>query len=128
MDELLQVEVVDRSNGVAQVHLVGEMDIASEQSVASVIERLMSDADAQTIVIDLSDVSFCDAAGLGVFAHAQRGAAATGRTIVLANPKPIVGRLFEIVQFGRAVTIDTAWGEPDDPKASAGGADGSETT
>jgi anti-anti-sigma factor len=83
--------------------------------------QLVSTTSASTIVVDLSDLPYCDASGLNVFAQAQCDAAHRGKTIMLAHPRPMVQQVFDIVQFGRVVTINTSSGGTDDRKASAGG-------
>lgn len=48
------------------------------------------------IVVDLSDLSFCDSSGLTALIHAQRTAAEHGRRVVLRTPPPQVRRLLEM--------------------------------
>ena len=116
----LQFEVSSRREGVVEVRLIGELDLANA-SVAEVgMYQLLATSDAETIVVDLSALSFCDAAGLNFFSAAQRIAAAQDKAIVLANPRGIVARVLESVQFGRVVDIaEPDWDE--DREISSGG-------
>lgn len=67
----------------------GEIDIASAPGLR---ERLMGllRPHASQIIIDLSEVSFCDASGLAVLVGASRRAALLGGFLRLAAPAPLL--------------------------------------
>src|SRR5207244_521966 len=98
-------EVSNRRRGVVEVRLIGELDLANASVVEVGMYQLLGTPDAQTIVVDLSALSFCDAAGLNLFTAAQRIAAKQDKAIILANPRGMVARILESVQFGRMVDI-----------------------
>lgn len=66
----IQVRQVD---GTVRVIIDGEVDLAAEDQFEAAIEQAVASS-AATIVIDLDQVSFLDAAGLGLIArHAWAG-------------------------------------------------------
>jgi anti-anti-sigma factor len=106
--DLLSVEIIDDAHGRAEVRVSGELDVASRSSLESSLSRLWTSLDFETITLNLAELTFCDAAGLHAFAVARREAAAHGKTLVLANVRPPVSAVFDAVQFGRGVPIDTS--------------------
>jgi len=107
MDDQIYVEAVE-TPGTAQLRLCGELDVASRSLVESAVVQLARDAEAETIVVDLAGLTFCDASGLHAFAAGQQEAAAHGKTLVLAHPGPEVQLLLDTVDFGRVVQIRTS--------------------
>jgi anti-anti-sigma factor len=57
------------------------------------------------LIFDLSDVSFCDAAGLAVLIGTQRRATAIGIALCLAAPRPQVTNILHVTGLDRALTI-----------------------
>jgi anti-anti-sigma factor len=118
MDDLLSVDIVDASDR-AEVFVSGELDSTSRSTLETALSRVLNESDAETITLDLTELTFCDAAGLHAIAAVQQTAAAHSKTLVLANVGPAVALLFDAVQFADVVPIQTA-GEPtlnDDPRA-----------
>jgi anti-anti-sigma factor len=115
---LIRVEVFDDSDGRVRVRVAGELDLASRSVFESKVLRLISETQAHSVVIDLAELSFCDASGLNAFAAAHRQAAARNKTLVLANATSTVALLFDTVQFGRVVPIHSADGSSDAPGQS----------
>jgi anti-anti-sigma factor len=108
MNEPLSVEIIDDANGRAELLVSGQLDLASRSTLESTLRRLLADSDAETITLNLAELTFCDGAGLHAFAAAQREAAAHRKTLVLANVCPAVLVVFDTVQFGRVVPIQTS--------------------
>ena len=75
---------------VAVVKIVGELDSYSAQLVEPALRRFVLFAD--DVAIDLSEVSFIDAAGLCLLNSLAEGALA----VRLENPGPRISHLFEI--------------------------------
>ncbi|SEG24810.1 anti-anti-sigma factor [Thermomonospora echinospora] len=86
------------------VALHGELDLAT---TAVLRERLLATLHHGTrlLIIDLSGVSFCDAAGLTVLLGTQRRAAGLGITLSLAAPNPQVAKLLRITGLDRSLTV-----------------------
>jgi anti-sigma B factor antagonist len=93
MGEALSIEV-RRERDHAIVTAAGEIDIAT---VARLRERLFELADSgQSIIVDLSQVSFVDSAGLGALVGAAKRAAAHGVTLHAVGARPQIRQLFRV--------------------------------
>jgi anti-anti-sigma factor len=99
--------------------LEGDLDIATAPPLR---ERLLGvlGPGVRLLIIDLSGVSFCDAAGLAVLIGAQRRTIARGIIVRLAAPRPQLAKLLRITGLDRSFTIcasladalPTEWREP----------------
>lgn len=83
----------NRDNGVT-VRLLGELDIVSAGAARRALEQL--DAGIQQIVLDLSHITFCDAAGVGFLLTAQEQARTTGRDLVIRHASRAVRRVLAL--------------------------------
>src|ERR1700758_2251633 len=90
--------------GLTIARLEGDLDIAT---IPALRERLLSvlSPGVRLFVIDLSGVSFCDAAGLGMLIGTQRRATARGITLRLAAPRPQMAKLLRVTGLDRSLTI-----------------------
>ncbi|WP_283136143.1 STAS domain-containing protein [Rhizohabitans arisaemae] len=86
------------------VHLSGEIDIFTSEALR---RRLMSTLRHSTslLVIDLSEVSFCDAGGLAVLVGIQHRARSMGITLALTAPRPFVSRLLHVTGLERGLPV-----------------------
>ncbi|HEY1178192.1 MAG TPA: STAS domain-containing protein [Phytomonospora sp.] len=69
--EGLRIEVADEA-GVRLVRLCGEMDIAVQGAVANEFHSLVADAPGVFVVVDMSEVGFCDSSGIGMLIRSAR--------------------------------------------------------
>ena len=95
---------VRTAGGVTIGELTGEVDIAS---VPALRERLLGllRPGSSRLVIDLSEVSFCDASGLAVLVGAGRRARLLGGFLRLAAVSPQVGRVLHLAGLLRSFAI-----------------------
>ncbi len=92
---------VRREPGYVLVTVTGEVDYAS---AAGLRERLLALADdGRPLVVDLDQVSFIDAAGLGALAAAARRASAHGASLHVVCVGHRIRRLFGITGLDRVV-------------------------
>ncbi len=79
------------------VRVSGEMDMDRAQvfraDLAAAIERAAS---GREVVIDLTDLSFCDSSGLNVLLGARLDAQQAGHLLRLAGPSSQMTRLLEV--------------------------------
>lgn len=87
----LTLEVVDR-DGVVLVCAQGEIDLASTGRLA----RVLAPFTDRPVMLDLSQVSYLDAAGIGVLVETDRRLRARDARLVVHAPTPLVRRLLEI--------------------------------
>jgi len=88
---------VRRECGCAVITVTGEVDIATAAQLRERISGLIgSDA---PLVADLNQVSFIDAAGLGVLVGVARRCAALGSSLHVACAQPQTRRLFRLTRL-----------------------------
>lgn len=103
-----RAEANRNGNNSATVRLIGELDMASADAARRALDLL--DAGIQQIVLDLSHITFCDAAGVRFLLTAQEQARTTGRELVVRHPSRSVRRVL-------AITGDLPAICPTDPSA-----------
>src|SRR6266404_2131711 len=84
-DGYLRVATVPRMSG-GYVRLIGDLDRASVDLARVEIRRLV--AAHRAVVVDLAPLSFCDAAGIGLFLEVTEMAQSIGHMITFARPRP----------------------------------------
>jgi len=93
-------------DGQAVVRFIGELDLAGAELAQHDGLRALASTDGGPLILDLSELSFCDSSGLGVLLRIQYEARQQGRALVLQNPNPAVQRLLEIVGLDERFTIE----------------------
>jgi anti-sigma B factor antagonist len=86
------------------VHLSGEIDIFTSEALR---RRLLGALRSSTsmLVLDLSEVSFCDASGLAIMVGIQHRARARGIGFALTAPRPNMTRVLNITGLDRSLPI-----------------------
>ncbi|MCA2228824.1 STAS domain-containing protein [Nonomuraea aurantiaca] len=77
------------------VHLRGELDLATREAVRERLLRALQHSTSM-LILDLSGVSFCDAAGLSVLVGVQRQARSLDIALGLAAPRPHVAKVLRL--------------------------------
>jgi len=85
----------------------GELDVAVTSTLAAAMRRALGDA-PQIVVLDLSSVTFIDAAGVRAVVTAHRQAQARGAEVTIIPAREAVHRVFVIV--GVAASLPFAAG------------------
>jgi anti-sigma B factor antagonist len=99
----LNVRTSDRPGGV-QVHLAGELDIAS----AAKLEEELAPVEARKpplLVIDLRSLDFMDSSGLRALVAADTRAREQGRRLVLIRGRERVQKVFSITRLDERFEI-----------------------
>jgi anti-sigma B factor antagonist len=84
--------------------LRGDLDIATIPALREQLVGVLGPG-VRLLIIDLSEVSFCGAAGLAMLTGTQRRARARGITVRLAAPRPQTAKLLRITGLDRSLTI-----------------------
>ncbi|MCF6467995.1 STAS domain-containing protein [Nonomuraea sp. MG754425] len=83
------------------LHVVGDLDVAGAPRLRAELEQALAAADPLNLVVDLTEVPFCDSVGLGVlvaaFNHVRR---MNGRMILVVAPG-MIRRLLTITHLDR---------------------------
>ena len=101
----LKVEVSDQ-NGVTVVRLSGRLVYAETAAFKDEVKRRMPQA--KRIVLDLTDLTFMDSAGLGVIVSLYVSAKAAGCELGLIN---LNKQLRELLRFTRVLSLFEACGQ-----------------
>jgi anti-anti-sigma factor len=84
----------DATDDGMTIHVQGEIDLAS----APLLARALADVDGQRVQVDLSEMTFCDAAGLRELARAHQR---LGTRLQVTGAGPLLRRI--------AAVLDMEW-------------------
>ena len=87
------------------IAVTGELDLATASLIDDTFDKIDS-AQPVHVHLDLSGVTFCDAAGLSALLAADRLLRATGGRLTLIQPSPQILRLLTITKLDEILTID----------------------
>ncbi len=102
-DEVLRLSVEQPAVGAVVVTLGGELDVQSAAGIADCLRELVAGND---VVVDLTDLRFVDAAGVGALMKARNQARPEGRTMTLRRPRPNVLRTLEVAGVDNVFPIE----------------------
>jgi anti-sigma B factor antagonist len=88
-------------DGQQVVTLRGEIDIATAGRARNYLYNVV-DSEALSVIVDLSGVTFCDAAGLGMLAKVASRARKAGRPVRLVGARPALLRIMRITGLDAA--------------------------
>ncbi|MFJ8041679.1 STAS domain-containing protein [Kitasatospora sp. NPDC096147] len=89
----LTVTTAGEADGTVVVHLVGEIDLDQGAALEDTLTRIV-EARPPRLVVDMTEVGYCDSAGLNALLKTRRAAAATGTRLVVAGIGERISRLF----------------------------------
>ncbi len=102
-------------DGKAMVQVRGELDIATADQAYAYLRDVVDHGDGP-VIMDLAELTFCDAAGLGVLARVARHARRAGRSLKLSAPRPALLRIMRITgmdetfpEVGNPALVMVAW-------------------
>lgn len=105
MEEILKLQV-RRRPGHVLVAAAGEIDISTVSRLRGVLGPLT--AGGLRVIVDLDQVSFVDASGLGALVGASARAAAAGGSLHVTAATPRVRRLLAVTGLDRHLLIAAA--------------------
>jgi anti-sigma B factor antagonist len=111
MEEILTIQVRCRPGHVL-VAVAGEIDISTVPRLRGVLRTVT--AGGVRVIVDLDQVSFIDAIGLGALADAAGRAGAAGGSLHVTAAAPRVRRLLAITGLDRHLLMPTAEAEAAD--------------
>ncbi len=99
------------SAGSATVTLTGRLDAVEAPVLREKLDTLL-DEDRFRLLVDLSQLSFIDSAGLAVLVRARRLAGASGGEVVLVKPQAEEAqRVFRLTQFDQVFRMISGPGQ-----------------
>lgn len=101
--QALQLELAYQvaSDGKATVRVRGELDIATADQAYTYLRDVVDNQDGP-VMMNLSELTFCDAAGLGVLARVAGHARRSGRSLKLTAARPSLVRIMHITGMDEA--------------------------
>ena len=89
------------NDGRATVRVRGELDIATADQAYAYLRDVVDNQDGP-VTMNLSELTFCDAAGLGVLARVAGHARRRGRSLKLTAARPALLRIMRITGMDEA--------------------------
>ena len=86
------------------LRIAGELDVASSPRLETELRQLL-DAGNIHVVIDMADVEFIDASGIGLLVTAADRARAEGGYLVLNRPSDRVTRVIDVLGLNGALPV-----------------------
>ena len=101
--QALQLELACQvtPDGKANVRVRGELDIATADQAYTYLRDVVDNNDGP-VLMNLSELTFCDAAGLGVLARVAGHARRSGRSLKLTAARPALLRIMHITGMDEA--------------------------
>lgn len=100
---ILEVQTREE-NGTIHLSLSGELDLSTVDKVEDELRRV-EDGGAQTVVLDLSSLSFLDSTGLRTIVTADQRARKAGRRLAIVKGPETVHRVFTITRLDERLEI-----------------------
>jgi anti-anti-sigma factor len=100
----MQATVTDLPSDVAVLRLSGELDSDTATRLHELLAELL-ERQVPRIVVDLSDLKFCDSVGLSAFITAKQVIAARGGWLSFAGASKFLVSLLETVGLSRYFAI-----------------------
>jgi anti-sigma B factor antagonist len=92
----------DTNHSVVSLH--GALDLAGAPHLDLLFEQLLDDG-YQQITVDLSQLTFLGAAGLGVFVRVDQGLRGLGGRLLLTKPTSLARRVLTLAGLDATLTI-----------------------
>jgi anti-sigma B factor antagonist len=106
--KMLDIQLDEGPDGHRICRPAGEIDASTVSQFRAVLGDLATNP---RVVIDLSDVTFVDSAGLGALIGGIRRTRELGGDVVLACPRPSMARLLRTTGLDHIVTIAASMAE-----------------
>ena len=100
----MQATVTDHRCDIAVLHLRGELDADTAAALRSTLADLL-ERPVPRIVVDLTDLKFCDSVGLSTFITSKQVITARGGWLSFAGANQFLVRLLETVGLSRYFAI-----------------------
>jgi anti-sigma B factor antagonist len=87
-----------RENGSIVVRLIGELDLAGAPRVKQAGLAALSalNGDGSPLIVDVSELAFCDSSGLSALYAIRAQAAASGHSVMLRRPQHALRVVLEV--------------------------------
>ena len=107
----------ERSSEGISLRLAGEMDIATADRLVE-MARTMSDQDVRRVRLDLAELAFIDASGLGALVQTRTHVLNHGGRLTLRGVRPFLHRLLAITDLSALFEVEPSLATPTDAAVS----------
>ncbi|MGH2397809.1 MAG: STAS domain-containing protein [bacterium] len=94
---------VEDEGGIAVIHCSGELDMSTAPILRAELARLADPA--RHVIVDLSDVVYCDMSGIRLLEDHDNLCGERGCMLVTVIPPGIVRRVFEIIEAPKMLRV-----------------------
>ncbi len=95
----------ERRKDTVTVHLTGELDHCSAQSVRRELDHLISDPGVRKLILDAGQMSFMDSSGIGVILGRYRTMNQRGGMMGIKNMNPHVKKIFMLSGMNQLIQV-----------------------
>ena len=93
-------------DGIAEVHLGGELDLTAKPAVHSIVSRRLEDETITGLVLDLTDVTFIDSSGIGALIGCRNLAIVVGKPLRAVGAQGRVASVLVLTGVGALLDGD----------------------
>ena len=115
---------VDRKADVVVVTPAGDVDLDTAPRLRQTLQDVIGLPGVKRIDVDMSNVTFLDSTGIGIFVAAHKAAAEKGTTLALRQPGPMVRMVLELTNLVPMLVADADPAQPVTPTKSRPGPPG----
>ncbi|MEU4554518.1 anti-anti-sigma factor [Micromonospora violae] len=105
------VSYVGRDGGGARLRLAGELDLSTAGELTAAIDRLTAAGETR-VLLDLTDLTFCDSTGMAVFVRGDNQAAADGGWLRITGATGRVERVLRVTGLADVLRYQTESVDP----------------
>ncbi|MFG1778011.1 STAS domain-containing protein [Micromonospora sp. NPDC049051] len=105
------VTYADRDGGATRLRLAGELDLSTAPELNAAIDRLV-DAGKRRLLVDLTDLTFCDSTGIAAFVRGDNRVAADGGWLRVTGARGRVDRLLQVTGLAEVLRHDSGRADP----------------
>lgn len=102
--------------GGALLRLAGELDMSSAPELNAAVDRLAA-AGERHLLVDLTELTFCDSTGIAAFVRGDNRAAADGGWLRVTGATGRVARVLQVTGLAEVLTYDGDLPNPASPSA-----------
>jgi len=101
----------DRDSGGTCLRLAGELDLSTASELNVVIDRLIGDGERR-LLVDLTELTFCDSTGIAAFVRGDNRVAADGGWLRVTGASGRVKRVFQVTGLADVLGYEPSRGDP----------------
>ena len=95
-----------KMNGQTVVRFIGELDIAQVETAETQARSALSNGHTGPLIIDVSELTFCDSSGVRILLSLEAAAEQRGRDFLLRHPRRAVRLVIEALGLTSHFHVD----------------------